>query len=98
MSASDLPKAVVISGAGTEEANGIYRATDRLYCDAPVYEHMEHGADFKITREPHTNPKTGATKHGWLLGWKKSPQYGVPTESLKVPPGLEEIAAVRCAD
>mmetsp|Transcript_21183 Transcript_21183/g.49247 ORF Transcript_21183/g.49247 Transcript_21183/m.49247 type:complete len:415 (+) Transcript_21183:79-1323(+) len=80
-----LPKAIVISGAGTEEANGIYKATDKEYCDAPVYEHMDQGADLKITREPHTNPKTGATKHGWLLGLKKSPQYGAPTESLSVP-------------
>jgi len=80
-----LPKAIVISGAGTEEANGIYKATGKEYCDAPVYEHMDHGADLKITREPHTNPKTGAVKHGWLLGLKKNPLYGAPTESLAVP-------------
>jgi hypothetical protein len=46
---------------------------------------MELGADYKITREPHTNPKTGAVKHGWLLGHKKTPLYGAPTESLIVP-------------
>lgn len=80
-----LPKAIIISGAGTEEANGIYRASAREYCDAPVYEHMELGADYKITREPHTNPKTGAIKHGWLLGHKKTPLYGAPTEALAVP-------------
>mmetsp|Transcript_91599 Transcript_91599/g.286651 ORF Transcript_91599/g.286651 Transcript_91599/m.286651 type:complete len:417 (-) Transcript_91599:84-1334(-) len=80
-----LPKAIVISGAGTEEANGIYKATDKEYCSAPVYEHMDQGGELKITREPHTNPKTGATKHGWLLGLRKSPLYGAPTESLGVP-------------
>lgn len=83
--AGGLPKAVVISGAGTPEANGIYKATTTEYCDAPVYEHMERGADLKITREPHTNPKTGKTKHGWLLGLKKTPLYGAPSESLSVP-------------
>mmetsp|Transcript_38925 Transcript_38925/g.82903 ORF Transcript_38925/g.82903 Transcript_38925/m.82903 type:complete len:414 (+) Transcript_38925:49-1290(+) len=80
-----LPKAIIVSGAGVAEANGIYKATSKEYCDAPVYEHMDQGADLKITREPHTNPKTGAIKHGWLLGLKKSPLYGAPTESLTVP-------------
>lgn len=80
-----LPKAITISGAGTQEANGVYKATGREYCDAPVYEHMEKGADLKITREPHKNAKTGAVKHGWLLGQKKTPLYGAPTESLVVP-------------
>jgi len=80
-----LPQAIVISGAGTQEANGIYRASEKEYCNAPIYEHMELGADLKITREPHTNPKTGQTKHGWLLGQRKTPIYGAPTESLMVP-------------
>jgi len=80
-----FPQAIEIAGAGTAQANGIYRATDRLYCDAPVYEHMGNGADLKITREPHTNSKTGVTKHGWLLGIKAAPLYGVPTEALIIP-------------
>lgn len=80
-----FPKAIVISGAGTEEANGIYKTAKREYCDAPVYEHLERAAELRITREPHTNPKTGATKHGWLLGLMKQPLYGVPTESPTVP-------------
>mmetsp|Transcript_65363 Transcript_65363/g.123753 ORF Transcript_65363/g.123753 Transcript_65363/m.123753 type:complete len:417 (-) Transcript_65363:75-1325(-) len=80
-----LPKAISISNAGSEEANGVYKATGREYCDAPVYEHMEKGAVLKITREPHKNAKTGAIKHGWLLGHKKTPLYGAPTESLVVP-------------
>jgi len=29
----------------------------------------------------------GAVKHGWLLGHKKTPLYGAPTESLAVPSG-----------
>eukprot|EP00747_Dinoflagellata_sp_TGD_P183666 gnl/TRDRNA2_/TRDRNA2_38698_c0_seq2.p1 gnl/TRDRNA2_/TRDRNA2_38698_c0~~gnl/TRDRNA2_/TRDRNA2_38698_c0_seq2.p1 ORF type:complete len:410 (+),score=98.95 gnl/TRDRNA2_/TRDRNA2_38698_c0_seq2:32-1261(+) len=82
---SSHPQAIVISGAGTQEANGVYRATAKEYCDAPVYEHVERHADLKITREPHTNPKTGKTKHGWLLGMKKQPLYGVQSESLSVP-------------
>jgi len=80
-----LPQAIEISGAGTAEANGVYKASDKTYCDAPVYEHTEAGGDFKITREPHTNPKTGAKKHGWLLGRQKAPLYGAQTESLTVP-------------
>lgn len=63
----------------------MYKATAREYCDAPVYEHMERGAELKLTREPHKNPKTGAIKHGWLLGQNKTPLYGAPTESLVVP-------------
>eukprot|EP00931_Biecheleriopsis_adriatica_P041398 TRINITY_DN23664_c0_g2_i1.p1 TRINITY_DN23664_c0_g2~~TRINITY_DN23664_c0_g2_i1.p1 ORF type:complete len:410 (+),score=95.13 TRINITY_DN23664_c0_g2_i1:71-1300(+) len=81
----DLPKAITISGAGTEDANGLYKATTKEYCDAPVYEHAEKGQDLKITREPHKNPKTGAIKHGWLLGQSSKPLYGAPTESLTVP-------------
>lgn len=80
-----LPKAVVVSNAGTKEANGIYKATSREYCDAPVYEHMERGAELKLTREPHKNAKTGVIKHGWLLGQNKMPLYGAPTELLVVP-------------
>ncbi|CAE8617009.1 unnamed protein product, partial [Polarella glacialis] len=83
--ASGLSKAVVISGAGVQDANGTYRATPKEYCDAPTYEHVERGAEFKITREPHTNAKTGAVKHGWLLGQNCKPLYGAPTESLEVP-------------
>jgi len=79
-----LPQAIVISGAGSAEANGIYKATDKLYCDAPVYEHLDAGAEVKITREPHTT-KTGAVKYGWLLGHNKVPLYGAPTEALAVP-------------
>ncbi|CAK9082567.1 unnamed protein product [Durusdinium trenchii] len=82
---ADLPQAVVVSGAGCEEANGVYKATEREYCDAPVYEHAERGQELKITREPHKNAKTGAVKHGWLLGQSARPLYGAPTESLTVP-------------
>jgi len=82
---SDLPQAVVVSGAGSEEVNGVYRATEREYCDAPVYEHAERGQELKITREPHKNAKTGAVKHGWLLGQNSQPLYGARTESLTVP-------------
>eukprot|EP00439_Symbiodinium_sp_Y106_P082423 s756_g21.t2 len=85
MTLSDLPQALVISDAGVQDANGIYKATGREYCDAPVYEHVERGQDLKITREPHKNPKTGAIKHGWLLGQGGRPLYGAPTESLAVP-------------
>jgi len=80
-----FPQAVEVSGAGTEEVNGVYKSTDKTYCDAPSYEHVDNGTDLKITREPHTNPKTGATKHGWLLGLRKQPQYGVKTEDLVIP-------------
>lgn len=75
----------MVSGSGAATANGVYKASEKLYCDAPVYEHAERGAEFKITREPHKNPKTGAVKHGWLLGKSGSPLYGAPTESLVVP-------------
>eukprot|EP00435_Cladocopium_sp_Y103_P008748 s4373_g2.t1 len=82
---ADLPQAVVVSGAGCEEANGVYRATEKEYCEAPVYEHADRGQELKITREPHKNAKTGAVKHGWLLGKNGQPLYGARTESLTVP-------------
>merc|ERR1719421_2351924 len=98
-----LPKAIVVSDAGTQEVNGVYKATAREYCDAPVYEHIERGAELKLTREPHKNPKTGAVKHGWLLGQNKTPLYGAPTESLVVPSsgwkkfsGAAPVPNVRC--
>lgn len=78
---------VVVRGAGTEGVNGTYKATAQTYCGAAVYEHAERGADVRLTREPHTNAKTGKTKHGWLLGCKGAPMYGAPTESLEVPRG-----------
>mmetsp|Transcript_27880 Transcript_27880/g.49453 ORF Transcript_27880/g.49453 Transcript_27880/m.49453 type:complete len:404 (+) Transcript_27880:43-1254(+) len=85
MTMGDLPQAVLISNAGSEDVNGIYKASGREYCDAPVYEHVERGQHLKITREPHRNPKTGAIKHGWLLGQSGRPLYGAPTEALAVP-------------
>eukprot|EP00434_Breviolum_minutum_P005038 symbB.v1.2.004445.t4/scaffold249.1/size274694/4 len=91
---SDLPQAIVVSGAGSEEVNGVYRATEREYCDAPVYEHAERGQELKITREPHKNAKTGAVKHGWLLGQNSQPIYGARTESLTVPVCLPFIVSI----
>jgi len=79
------PSALVVSGAGTLEANGIYKVTSRTYTDAPVYEHIERPKDLKITREPHVSQKTGKVKHGWLIGLQSTPLYGAPTESLEVP-------------
>lgn len=77
--------AIQISGAGTEAANGIYRATAREHTGAPIFEHIVHPA-FTITREPHKSAKTGKTKHGWLLSDKQSGGlYGSPTELLSVP-------------
>lgn len=82
---AELPQAVVICGAGTEEANGTYKASRNQYCGGPIYEHINRGTDFKISREPHASAKTGRIKHGWLLGQQKSPLYGVPTEALTIP-------------
>lgn len=83
--AAKLPKVIVVSGAGSKDADGVYNASSKEYCDAPVYEHESRGQYLKITREPHKNPKTGAIKHGWLLGQNNKPLYGAPTESLVVP-------------
>lgn len=82
---SAAPEAVVISGAGDASVNGIYKATPQMYCDAPIYEHTVAGQDLKITREPHTSPKTGVVKYGWLLGKAKVPLYGVPTKNNLIP-------------
>lgn len=97
-----MPQAVVVSGAGTAHANGVYKVTSGDYCDAPVYEHVDFGATLKITREPHTSPKTGVLKHGWVIGQNKVPLYGVPTEAFVVPEsgwrrfnGVEPLPAVQ---
>mmetsp|Transcript_30974 Transcript_30974/g.92147 ORF Transcript_30974/g.92147 Transcript_30974/m.92147 type:complete len:325 (-) Transcript_30974:54-1028(-) len=84
--ASEVPQAIVISAAGAAGANGIYRATAREECGAPVYEHAAAGAVFKICRSATASKKTGRAKHGWLLSEKGAPLYGVPTESVAVPP------------
>eukprot|EP00927_Polykrikos_kofoidii_P066766 TRINITY_DN62331_c0_g1_i1.p1 TRINITY_DN62331_c0_g1~~TRINITY_DN62331_c0_g1_i1.p1 ORF type:complete len:442 (+),score=69.55 TRINITY_DN62331_c0_g1_i1:92-1327(+) len=81
-----LPLALVIAGAGTPEVNGVYKASGKTFSAAPIYEHTERGADLKVTREPHTNPSSGKTKHGWLVGSRGVPLYGVRTESLAVVP------------
>jgi len=83
--AVNLPKIIVVSGAGSKDADGVYNSSSKEYCDAPVYEHESRGQYLKITREPHKNPKTGAIKHGWLLGQNNKPLYGAPTQSLVVP-------------
>lgn len=78
-------EALLVRGAGSKEADGVYKVTAREYCGAAVYEHSACGADLRITREPHKSAKTGQTKHGWLLGCRGEPLYGAPTESTLVP-------------
>lgn len=81
-----LPVIVLISGAGTEEVNGLYFANpSREYNDAPVYEHDTLKEECLISREAHVSAKTQEKKHGWLLGLKKQPLYGSPTEDRKIP-------------
>lgn len=82
---SQPPQAVRVLCAGSEGANGIYRATTRQMCGAHVFEHTVSGTAFKIARSATKSSKTGQVKHGWLLSSGDAPLYGAPTESKVVP-------------
>mmetsp|Transcript_86138 Transcript_86138/g.278759 ORF Transcript_86138/g.278759 Transcript_86138/m.278759 type:complete len:552 (+) Transcript_86138:82-1737(+) len=74
--------AYVVTGAGWEDANGCYTPTGKMLFGAPVFEN-----DHKclISRESHSNSKTGKTSFGWILGQDRKPLYGVETEALAPP-------------
>jgi len=73
---------LVVTGAGWEEANGLYVPTGRQWHDAPVFEN-----DKKCTllREPHRNQKTNTSSYGWILGQDRKPLYAVQSENLLPP-------------
>lgn len=65
---------IVITGAGSDGANGVYVPTGKKWHDAEVYENDEKCL---LSREPHKNNKTGETSYGWILGQNRKPLYAV---------------------
>jgi tetratricopeptide (TPR) repeat protein len=74
--------AFVISGAGSEDVNGVYKPTGKTLYEAPVY---ANDSRCFLSREPHKDSKTGATSYGWILGQDRKPLYAAKTDS-KLPP------------
>lgn len=74
--------AVLVTGAGLEEANGLFRPA-REWHGAPVFENDAGGL---LSREPHKNSATGETRYGWILGRDRKPLYAVQSDELAPPP------------
>jgi len=80
MTAADA--AFVVTGAGLEDANGLFVPSGRTWHEAPVF---ENDRKCLLSREPHRNQKTGGTSFGWILGQDRKPLYAVESESLLPP-------------
>ncbi|CAE8667702.1 unnamed protein product, partial [Polarella glacialis] len=76
-----FPAAIVVLGAGSDDANGLFTPTGKIWHDAPVYENDRRCL---LSREPHKNQRTGETSFGWILGQDKRPLYAVQSESLSL--------------
>jgi len=73
---------IVITGAGSDDANGVYVPTGKKWHDAEVY---ENDAKCLLSREPH-KVKTGETSYGWILGQDRKPLYAVQSPDMLPPP------------
>jgi len=72
---------IVISGAGSDDANGLYVPTGKKWHDAEVF---ENDAKCLLSREPHKN-KLGETCYGWILGQDRKPLYAVQDTTFTPP-------------
>lgn len=77
------PTFILVRDAGTGDADGVYKPASRRWLDHDVYENRF--GECIISREAHTNAKTGQVKHGFVLGRGGRPLYGVKTELQEVP-------------
>jgi tetratricopeptide (TPR) repeat protein len=73
---------IVVTGAGSDEANGVYVPTGRKWHDASVY---ENDSKCLLSREPHKSQKTGETSYGWILGHDRKPLYAVQSAEMTPP-------------
>jgi tetratricopeptide (TPR) repeat protein len=73
---------IVVSGAGTDDANGVYAPTGKKWHDADVY---ENDAKCLLSREPHKNSKSGETSYGWIIGQDRKPLYAVQSPATTPP-------------
>eukprot|EP00931_Biecheleriopsis_adriatica_P100872 TRINITY_DN76114_c0_g1_i1.p1 TRINITY_DN76114_c0_g1~~TRINITY_DN76114_c0_g1_i1.p1 ORF type:complete len:891 (-),score=194.75 TRINITY_DN76114_c0_g1_i1:176-2815(-) len=78
------PAFFLVRDAGTGEADGVYKPACRRWLDHDVYENRF--GECIISREAHTNSKTGQVRHGFVLGRDGRPLYGVKTEKHDLPP------------
>eukprot|EP00930_Biecheleria_cincta_P031986 TRINITY_DN22197_c0_g1_i1.p1 TRINITY_DN22197_c0_g1~~TRINITY_DN22197_c0_g1_i1.p1 ORF type:complete len:640 (-),score=154.29 TRINITY_DN22197_c0_g1_i1:293-2212(-) len=76
------PVAVLVSGAGSDDANGLYLPSEKLWHDAPIFENDRRCL---LSREPHKSQKTGLSSYGWILGQDRKPIYAVQDESMTPP-------------
>jgi len=74
---------IVITGAGSDDANGVYVPTGKKWHEAEVY---ENDAKCLLSREPHKNKQTGETSYGWILGQDRKPLYAVQSPEKTPPP------------
>ena len=77
------PVFILVRDAGSGDVDGVYKPASRRWLDHDVYENRF--GECILSREAHTNPKTGQVKHGFVLGRGGRPLYGVKTELLEVP-------------
>lgn len=73
---------VLVTGAGSDDVNGLYIPTGRQWHEAEVYENDKL---CMLSREPHKSQKTGLTSYGWILGQDRKPMYAVQSDEM-VPP------------
>merc|ERR1719506_3319332 len=73
---------IVVTGAGTDDANGLYVPTGKKWHDAEVF---ENDAKCLLSREPHKNNKTGESSYGWILGQDRKPLYAVQSAEITPP-------------
>ena len=76
------PCAVLVTGAGSEDVNGLYVPSGKSWHEAEVFENDRH---CMLSREPHQSRKTGITSYGWILGQDRKPMYAVQSEELLPP-------------
>mmetsp|Transcript_77196 Transcript_77196/g.153077 ORF Transcript_77196/g.153077 Transcript_77196/m.153077 type:complete len:570 (+) Transcript_77196:46-1755(+) len=74
--------AVVVSGAGREAANSLYRPTGYYWHGAPVF---ENDVGCLLSREPHPIRGSKQLRYGWIIGRHGRPLYAVKNDGM-VPP------------
>lgn len=73
--------ALVITGCGWDDANGLYAPTSKEWHGAQVF---ENDRKCLLSREPHKT-KTGESSYGWIIGQDRKPLYAVQSDSLAPP-------------
>eukprot|EP00928_Gymnodinium_smaydae_P015547 TRINITY_DN15755_c0_g2_i1.p1 TRINITY_DN15755_c0_g2~~TRINITY_DN15755_c0_g2_i1.p1 ORF type:complete len:406 (-),score=56.58 TRINITY_DN15755_c0_g2_i1:224-1441(-) len=75
-------KYFAISGAGCEDANGVYKPTGKMRHEVHVF---ENDAGCMLSREPQPSRKTGCICYGWIIGLRGQALYAVKTDSIDPP-------------